>query len=183
MSLIVGENSYGSRAEADAYFADSLKSAEWVGLTTTKRDQGLVEATRVLEREHWLGTKEDPGQTLDFPRTGLTCNGESVTAAESLAIIKTAQFEYAIDIIGKPAMLNVSDPTGLNNIKSAGAGSAKVEFFAPSQSSKYPATVKDIINCFLASSSASVVGSYVSGACDDSSFDDPDLYGLTQGYP
>jgi len=183
MALAVGTNSYGSRAEADAYFADSIKGDDWAAIADAKKDQGLVEATRVLEREHWSGAKEDPLQDLDFPRTGLTCNSEDVTAAESLETIKTAQFEYALDIIAKPAILNVNDPTGLNNIKSAGAGSAKVEFFSPSKSSKYPETVKDIINCFLAGSSAEVTGSYVSGACDDSSFDDPDLYGLTQGYP
>lgn len=182
MALTVGTNSYGSRAEADAYFADSIRGDDWSNVADTKKDQGLVEATRILERENWLGTKEVPAQDLDFPRTGLVCNGENITAAESLETIKTAQFEYALDIILKPSILTVNDPTGLNNIKGVGAGSARVDFFTPAKSGKYPETVKDIINCFLSGSANTLTGSFVSGACDDSSFDDPDLYGLTQGY-
>jgi hypothetical protein len=182
MALTVGVNSYGSQAEADAYFADSLRAAEWAAILSATKDQGLIEATRILERKRWLGEKEVDTQDLDFPRILLYCNGEAVSAADSLEIIKTAQFEYAISLIAKPAILSSSDLTGLNNIKSAGAGPAKVEFFKPDfgPGGRLPVLVNEIIACFLSSGNAA--GAYVSGACDDSSFTDSDLYGLTEGF-
>lgn len=180
MSLVAGTNSYGSLAEADAYFSDSLKKEEWFAIGSTKRNQGLIEVTRVLEREAWDGTKEDSEQNLAFPRTGLTCNGETVTAAQSLETMKTAEFEYAIDVIAKPAILDNKDPLGLNNIKSAGAGPAKVEFFSQSKSSKFPQVVKEIISCFLGGSDTTDI--FASGTDDVSSFSDPTLYDLSEGY-
>lgn len=167
MGLIVGTNSYGSRAESDTYLADSLNGDKWNTFTPTKKDQALIEVTRILEREFWLGEKEVPSQALDFPRTGLTLNGEDVTAAESLAIAKTAQFEYAFAILQDPKLLGTTNANG-SNIKIVKAGTTKVEFFRATRSGKLPTVVNDIIGEFKGSGTGSV--GLVSGNCDSTSF-------------
>ncbi len=182
MALIVGTNSLGSREEADAYFADSLRSAFWSAYNGTLKDQGLVEATRVLERQGWQGSKEVPEQVLSFPRTQLTCRGESVTPEDSLALAKEAQFEYALALLMDPSMLNNTDATGTNT-KRLKAGSAEIEFFRSTRGTRFPVIIQDIIGCFLDSGLAFSGGitPEVSGTDAESSFDDPRKYGLTEG--
>lgn len=186
MALVVGVNSYGSRADANTYFLDSINNTVWNSYTDEQKDQGLVEATRILERQLWAGEKEDPMQDLEFPRTGLTdCYGDPVTPAESLETIQQAQFEYALDLLNDPGLLSNSDATG-TNIKKLEAGSAKITYFRPQNGTRYPLTVNDIIKCFFlgANATGSITGSFASGTCDNSSFTDPDGdYGLNEGYP
>lgn len=169
MALVVGTNSYGSRAEADTYFADSLKADEWKVFTSKKKDQGLVEVTRILERENWLGEKEVPSQLLAFGRTGLTQHGDDITAAESLTIIKTAQFEYAYALLSDPKLLGKSDATG-SNVKSVKGGSARVEFFRATKGGRYPTTVTDIIKEFI-NGKGGISGSFASGTGDCTEFE------------
>ncbi len=182
MALTVGTNSYGSREEADAYFADSLRNAQWSAFTPEMKDAGLVESTRVFERQGWQGEKADPQQTLAFPRVNLTCRGEPVSPDESLADIKEAQFEYALTLLVSPAVLNNSDATGTNT-KRLKAGSAEIEFFRSTRGTRFPVIIQDIIGCFLDSGLAFSGGitPEVSGTDAESSFDDPRKYGLTEG--
>lgn len=181
MALVVASNSYGSRAEADIYFGDSINNDIWDAFTNAKKDQGLVEATRLLERQTWAGEKEDPAQDLHFPATGLTdCSSNSVDADDSLETMKEAQFEYAIALLQKPSLLNSTDTTG-SNVKGVGAGSARVDFFRPSKGSKYPLQVLSIAKCFFLGNGASSAGT-VSGNCDSSSFTDDNKSGLIKGF-
>ena len=183
MALVVGTNSYGSRAEANTYFDDSLRKAEWAAFSDDTKDQGLIEATRVFERQAWAGEKEVPSQTLAFPRTGLLDkDGNSLTGAETLAIVSEAQFEYALVLINDIDALNVRDATG-SNVKQVGAGSAKIIFFKSTKGSRFPLTVTDLIGDFFGGSGSTVIGGFVSGNCDSSSFTDLDgNYGLNKGF-
>lgn len=185
MALVVGTNSYGSRAEADTYFNDSLRKDDWSAIAGSRKDQALVEATRVLERQAWAGQKEVSSQTLEFPRTGLTdCQGNSVTAARSLEIIKEAQFEYALLLNGDIGALSSTDATGTNT-KRLKAGSAEIEFFRPQEGTRFSVIVHELIGCFLAGEQAlAAVGSaFASGTDVKSTFtDSPDSYGVTEGF-
>ena len=183
MALVVGSNSYGSRAEADAYFNDSLRKATWAAIANTTKDQGLIEATRVFERQAWAGEKEIPSQDLAFGRTGLTdAEGNSITADESLEIMKEAQFEYALVLISDPAALSTRDATG-SNTKKVEAGSAKITYFKATKGSRFPLVVTDLIGGFLGGNAGTTLGGLVSGNCDSSSFTDPDgNYGLNRGF-
>lgn len=183
MALIVGVNSYASRADADAYFADSLRGATWSALIDQTKDQALVEATRVFERQAWAGQKEVPTQDLQFPRIGLTdCQGNSVTAADSLELISEAQFEYALFLQQNPNGLNTSDATG-TNIRRQRAGSAEIEFFKSTAGTRFPVIIQDIVGCFLAGSQvlATIGAAFASGTNEESSFNDRDKYGVTEG--
>ncbi len=183
MALVVGGNSYGSQAEADTYFADSINNTLWSAYSSAQKDQGLVTATRQLELQAWDGTKEVDSQDLDFPRTGLTdCEGNSVTADESLEIAKEGQFEYALALLQDSSLLTTTNVTG-TNIKKLEAGSAKITYFRPEKGSKYPLQVLSIMKCFfLGNSSTDATSMSVSGNDDCSSFTDSDQYGLVRGF-
>ncbi len=77
MALTVGTNSYGSQTEADTYFADSLRNASWIAISTGDRDLALIEATRMMERQEYRFEKVD---TLAFPMKDATdCSGTVLT--------------------------------------------------------------------------------------------------------
>ncbi len=181
MALVVGENSYASQAEADAYFADSLRAAQWNGYTTEQKDAGLIEVTRIMERGTYKGEKEVPTQALAFPRSGVTdCDGNAITPADTLVMAKEAQFEYAILVIATPALLSQRDATG-SNTKRLKAGSAEIEYFRPTIGGRLPTTVQDILKCMLAGSTGNgISGSASSGTGDSSSFNAN--YDLNKGY-
>jgi len=182
MALVVGTNSYGSQSEADAYFEDSVHNNTWSSYTSEQKDQGLVTATRQLERQSWDGTKEDSTQILDFPRTGLyDCAGNSITADESLTYIKEAEFEYSLAILQDNSILTSSNVSG-SNIKKAEAGSAKVTYFRPVTGTKYPLPVLNIVKCFFLGNSSSTPTMRVSGNSDGSSFTSAPAYGLNRGF-
>lgn len=183
MALVVGTNSYKARADADAYFNDSLRKEEWAAFSGSTKDRGLIEATRVFERQAWAGTKEVPSQALAFPRTGLVDkDGLALTGAETLDIMGEAQFEYALVLLTDSDALNTRDATG-SNVKQVGAGSAKIIFFKATKGSRFPLTVTDLIGDFFGGNKGSAIGGIVSGNCDSSSFTDRDAnYGLNKGF-
>lgn len=183
MALTEGVNSYGSRVDANTYFSDSLRSTTWAGYTNSQKDQALVEATRVLERQPWLGEKEVSTQDLQFPRTGLTDRlGNSIDASTSLEIIKEAQYEYAIALLQDVTLLNNKDATG-NNIKKLKAGPAEIEYFSAERGTRFPLILQDLIGSFLSGFNAfSTIGApYASGTDVESTFSIVDEYGLNRG--
>lgn len=68
MTLTVGTDSYCTQAEATAYFANTLKSAEWVALSSDDMDICLKMACRKMENEIYKGVKQSNSQALQFPR-------------------------------------------------------------------------------------------------------------------
>lgn len=182
MALVVGSNSYGSRTEADTYFGDSIRMATWDAFTNTQKDQGLVEATRILERQQWSGTKEVPSQDLHFPATGIIdCNGTALTADESLEVMKEAQFEYALALLSDPSLIDNRDATG-SNTKKLEAGSAKITYFKSKAGTRFPLTVTDLVKCFFKGSGSSTLGSFSSGTGDSSCFTSNDQFNRTKGF-
>jgi len=181
MALTEGVNSYGSRAEADAYFDDSISQATWDAFSNAQKDQGLVEATRILERQQWQGTKEVPSQDLHFPAEGVTdCSGNALLASETLDIMQEAQYEYSLALLSKPALLNTRDATG-SNLKKVEAGSAKVTYFKSASGTRFTLPVMDLVKCFFAGSGTGSNG-IVSGNCDSSSFTDTDKFNRNRGF-
>lgn len=182
MPVTVGDNSYVTVAEADAYFADSINSAGWDGADAPTKDKALISATRYLDRQRWQGTKTVSTQNLEWPRSGVTCNGDPVDSDEVPDEIKESQYEMA--------QILIQDPTSGNNLntgsntKRAKAGSAEVEFFRPTSGTIMPDIVHQISSCLLGGSvpdsSGVGPGGYSSGGCDGSSFDTD--YDRTRGF-
>lgn len=96
---------------ADEYLAaDIARAVAWAGYTDDDKGRGLVSATRMMLALPWCDTAPDPTVDQDSP------------IPEVCAML-------AADLIAKPALQ--ADASGTSNIKSVGAGPAKVEFFAP----------------------------------------------------
>jgi hypothetical protein len=99
---------------ADVYLAaDYSRAAGWAALSADQKGQALVSATRLMLLLPWVGDTPDPAVDQDSP-------------------IPEVASMLAADIAAKPALM--ADASGASNIRSVQAGSARVEFFSPSDS-------------------------------------------------
>lgn len=162
--------------DANDYFAAHLDAAEWAAATDDKKKQALITAQRAIDREEWSGEELVPGQGTDWPRTGATRYGETV-ADGTPDDIALGEFELALYLL-KDASLIAKTSTA-SNIKSVGAGSAKVDFFypLPGSTTKWPLPVSLLLVPYLAGSAAGVdiitpyVGGLDAGTSDFTSLD------------
>lgn len=174
-ALVVGENTYGTLAEANTYLADSLRAAAWAFLDDDTKKQALITATRLIERQPLAGTKTDPAQDLHFPATGVTdCDGTAIPDDEVPLKILQAEFELAYELT-QSADLETSSGTGDNN-KVLKAGSAMVERFRATQGTRFPTIVHELLKCFLGGSASGAP--VATGTCETSEFTDCERYGL-----
>jgi hypothetical protein len=131
-TVSVNGNDYQVYADlefADEYLGGDVARADnWEALDEDP-DQGraLVTATRLLQRQSW----RDGVPSLDDPPL----------------IVQQATALLAADISAKPA-LGDSGSTG-SNVKSVGAGSAKVEFFRPTAGTPLPQAAYDLLGDLL----------------------------------
>ena len=120
--------SYIDVAFADDYLAGDLARAEdWEVLEEITKSRAVVSATRLLQRLKW---KAGPPavETATLP-------------------VKEAAAILAANIAAKPASGD-SAATG-SNVKSVGAGSAKVEFFMPQEGALLPDNVMALLRDLL----------------------------------
>jgi len=68
MTITIGTDSYTTVAEADSYFADTFKNAEWTALDAPTKEICLKMACRKMETLHFTGNKTISTQLLEFPR-------------------------------------------------------------------------------------------------------------------
>lgn len=123
-------------------------------------------------------------QVSDFPRTGLVdCDGDAVGETAYPKDIKEAQYNLAFEMSQDPE--SAASAGQGSNVKSVGAGSAKVEFFRPeSNTIRFPVQVQSLLKCYLAGSTAlSMIGGFRGGADNPSTFDTyPADFDLDRGY-
>lgn len=161
-TLTTGETAtiYGTLAAAKAYLAFMVGDPydAWRALTTDDaRKMRLVTAMRYLERQTWNSTTAPNFATRD-----------------AIVAFATAEYELAALACSDPGKL-ASVETG-SNVKTAGAGSARVEFFAPTSvragtSAPLPDVAMQLVGQYLASANT-VDLSYGQGGDDESQFDD-----------
>jgi len=70
MALSLTYNSYASVAEADYYFEDRMTVTAWTNASTADKAKALVSATRVIDKEQFVGSATSSTQALSFPRKG-----------------------------------------------------------------------------------------------------------------
>ncbi len=194
---------YDTKANADAYFSAASHGAPWSAASSSNRDQLLVTATRVFERESWLGSPTLPidksdfasqpsgTQPLEWARTGLTDkNDVAISSASIPQDVIDGYFEYALALLND-ATVQTADPTGSNvrvskssqRVEGAITVSTETQFFNPTlgRSSPYPGIVMDLIGQFLEGASGLTL-SFVSGTDAVSAFaDDADDFGYSGG--
>lgn len=191
-TITIGANdytAYASVAEADIYLAvDPVRSATWAALTTDQKGQYLVAATRRLDLLTWSGTKTgDEGTQINaWPRTGVTyADGTAVSTSEVPQEVEDATILLAGTIASTPTASGAGDSS--SNNKRVKAGSAEVEFFAPTTGKPLQdETAYALLEQFLGTNSI-VVGSTfgttdANGDSVTSTFECDDLGRGTQGY-
>lgn len=172
MSLVVGTNSYISRVDANTYFADSLRDASWNALSDSTKDQALVTATRMLDRQNWTGTKTSPTQALQWPRTGVTdVDGNSVDSSIVPQSILDACCELALSLALNPAV-ETNTSSGSNIKRVSAAKGTDIEYFRPTTGGRFPTIVQELIRALLGGSgSSSTIGGEAYGNCGQSQFE------------
>lgn len=88
-------NSYGTLAEADAYFDDRPDSADWDALGSAQ-EGWLIAATDALERLTYQGKPTTETQALAWPRYRVRVDGYLLDDWEIPARLKSAQFMTAL---------------------------------------------------------------------------------------
>jgi hypothetical protein len=152
VDVTVGSDTYtgnfANQATADLYLnASAQYAAPWAALTEDAKGRALISSTRRLERETWI-------------------NGDVLPLTEPDVI--DASIILAAQIAAKPAVATGSG-TG-SNIKVAGAGSARVEFFRGQDGAQFTEDVSALIAPFLAVTK--ITGESFGGSCDTITDDD-----------
>lgn len=107
MALIVGTNSYGSVAEADAYFADRLGYDKWAAYTS--KDAALISAAQHEDLMcSWYELPCSSSQAMAFPR-----HPDCPNVPDN---IKYAQFEIAYQMVDRGSSL-VTHEDALTELK------------------------------------------------------------------
>lgn len=183
MTLTVGTNTYINQSDADTYFAESINNTAWTALSSTQKEQYLVTATRMIDRQTWAGDKTVSNQTLAWPRTSVVDRyGNAVNSAAVPLDIINAECELAFAISVDPSVLTVKNQS--SNIKSVKAGPAEVTFMRPIIAGKFPQVVQELLGQYL-TSSVNIATPTVSGDDQCSKFDpcNPwNNYDLLRGY-
>jgi len=153
MALEVGVNCYITRADAVTYFTDLIHGADFISATTTVQDQALVTATKMLDRQEWMGSKTSDSQDLDWPRTGVTDpEGNAVASDVVPQFILDATCELALALIQDLTVQTNSDTS--TNIKALKAGSAEIQYFRGESGPRFPTIIHELIGHYLSGASA-----------------------------
>jgi hypothetical protein len=170
---------YSTLPLADDYMKARLGASAWDDAASLDRDKAIVSATRMIDRENWLGQKTVTSQPLEFPRTGLTDkDGNSVLSTTVPAQVDEATYELALSLL---ADVTVQDKaTTGTNTKRVKAGSVEVEFFQPKAGTPFPTIPNELLLPFR--DGGGLVG--LASGCDEAStFADSNPFGYAEGLP
>ncbi len=153
MALVVGTNTYINLADAETYFTHMIHAADWDSATDDTKNDALVTATSMLDRQEWTGSKTGDPQTLDWPRTGVSDpEGNAVDSATVPQFILDATCELALALIQDLTVQTDADTS--SNIKGLKAGSAEIQYFKGKSGPRFPTIVHELIGFYLGSASA-----------------------------
>lgn len=98
-------NSYLTIAAADALAESTLGTLAWTTATSDEKTRALITATRGLDTLTWIGTRADPDQALDWPRSGATCDDIEYPDDAIPEAIKYSAFDLANTLLTTPTLL------------------------------------------------------------------------------
>jgi hypothetical protein len=178
-------DSYLSVAEATAYLAARLDAGAWTSATTDDKGRALVSATRLIDRRIYMGAKTSDTQALQFPRTGLVCDGIEVASDTVPQKVLDATAELALAILNDLSTLAKTDFSEAQT-RRLRAGSAEIEFFEATTGPStilgkqyFPDVVNDLLRCFF-SAPAGVGSGFVYGD-ENRTSDRTGHFSLTRG--
>lgn len=126
-------NTYGSLAEAAAYFATRLGASAWNDADSNDvRSIALLTGAREIDQEVYRGQRATSTQAMQWPRVGTYAGGMAIPSDIVPAFVKYAQFEQALlrlEQAGSDGQTkNPMKPTGTEELKSLQAGTVQLEF-------------------------------------------------------
>lgn len=182
----VGVNSYVDREDATEYLRFSARAQAWLSLEPDVQNRSLIAAFRLIETARYAGVRTGgDSQTTQFPRDGIK-NRDGIDQsgiAPAPQDVINAQIEYAFEL-SQDVGVETASGSG-SNVKSVGAGSAKVAFFQPgrdaqgNRGTRFPLLVQRLLGPYLAGPSFGVTATGTDG---ESSFECEDRFGLSEGY-
>jgi hypothetical protein len=146
------------------------------GADSDAQKRGLVDASRLLDRQRWQGTPVSTPEidvTLEWPRDGVVDRyGTAVSNASTPDDIIKAAYEMAAMLVEDPTIADQA--TSGSNVSSVGAGSAKVAFFRPTLgiTGKFGTKISELIAPYL--SGGTTLGAGEAYGTDDASGGTPD---------
>jgi hypothetical protein len=155
-----------------AMFGDA--AVAFAAASADKKNQSLVMATRLLDRQAWVGTPVGTPEVdvvLQWPRDGVS-GVDNATVPD--AVIKGA-YELASQILVDSGL--TSSVLSGSNVQRVKAGSVEVEFFSSTLgiTGRLPTSVQDLVGQYL-SSGTTTSGSEAFGSEEESQFDSDDGY-------
>ena len=184
--VVVSVNSYVTRDQTSAYLRLSPRAQVWFDIEPDVQDRSIVGAFREIEKARYVGVRTGgDSQVTQFPRDGIVNNDDIDRSGDAPAPIEVqeAQMEYAFEMSQDPELEGKSSSG--SNVKSVGAGSAKVAFFQPgrdasgNKGTRFPTIVQRLLGSFLAGTNIRVTATGTDG---ESSFTECDEFGLSEGF-
>lgn len=125
-------NSYGSLAEALAYFATRLGSTAYLEADSDEiRKQALITGTREIDQEIYRGQKATSTQALQWGRIGTYASGVAIPSDIIPAFVKFASFEQGLFRLQQAGSDGAIDPlgaSGTEELKALGVGPIRLDF-------------------------------------------------------
>lgn len=158
--------------DADSFWNVRIgaQATAWAAASADDKARALAVASDWIDRAStFTGTKTVAAQDRKWPRDNATCDSTAVADGTTPDDLAYATFWLAGLILTDKAAQD-SSSTG-SNVKSAKAGSAKVEFFSSTlnDGNRLPQTAHDYISCYF--ESPSIIGGTASGVTTTSAFD------------
>ena len=182
-SVIINSNPYDVYANvemADLYLGANFLAAAWFELTLDQRGQLLVTATRLFDRQCWIGDKTEASQPLEWPRTGTGIEGVEDNIVPDDII--NGSIEMAFAILEGTEAINSTNP-GAQKLRSIAAGSVNLQWFRGAEGQnavfdRFPLPVQELVGQYLCAGQT-ISGLFVSGT-DGVSVTEDDL-GFNEG--
>lgn len=152
--LALGDNTLCELDPADNYHA-LAQNTTWMAYNVSAREGYLVRATRILNRQRWLGEKYDSAQALVWPRSGTGVDGVEDDAVPQA--IQDACAELAL-MIGSGSYDVENDANQAQKLQSIKAGSVGLTYFrgAEGRPHRFPLIVNELLRDYLAGGDLSI---------------------------
>lgn len=175
-------NTYASVDQAATYLNANYLASAWFDLTEDQQAQLLVTATRLFDRQCWLGEKTDQStpQALQWPRTGTGIEGvEDAVVPDDIV---NGSIEMAFAILDGNEAINSQVP-GAQKLRSLGAGSVNLAWFRGAEGdlaegSRFPLPVQELVGRYLCGSQG--ISTLITSGTGGTSVTDDDL-GYNEG--
>jgi hypothetical protein len=141
---------YADVETADEYLAAAIHATNWATASEDTKAKALVSATRLLNRQKWVGTKADADQELASPRTGV----DGVEDDEIPQAVIDASIELALALVdGSDVQTVASQEQAVRSIR---AGSVAIDYFRSTALyvGRFPQIVQELIGVYLSGSGA-----------------------------